>query len=363
MPPIIAIQFNPVGRRYHFDAQGITDFQPGDRVVVETARGIQLGIVVDYVPKEKLGARTCKAIERRATASDLAMQQQWDSQALHALVSCREQAKRLGIKGCKFFRAEYNFNGSRVTILYTTEKKHDNLRLLQRELRRSLRTRVELYKIGPRDVAKLLDGLGACGSQRCCARFLTRFNPVSIRMAKLQQIALTPSEITGVCGRLRCCLAYEHELYVEESKGLPKRGKEVLTPYGKGRVVEVRTLAGVIVVEVEGVRHVVQREDIGKQEFTHPPVEKEVWPDWLPKLAEPQAEEREPQKGPKQTPAGKKPRRSSRGRRRRSGESKKAGAPATGAAKPKAPQKSRGGRRSSGRQRQSKRPSKKGNEA
>jgi hypothetical protein len=100
-------------------------------------------------------------------------------------------------------------------------------------------------------------------------------------MAKLQNISLAPSEITGVCGRLRCCLAYEHEQYAEASKGLPRRGKEAITPYGTGRVVEVRTLAGTIVVDVEGVRHVVQREDIGKTEFTTPPVTDEKWPNWL----------------------------------------------------------------------------------
>jgi hypothetical protein len=101
-------------------------------------------------------------------------------------------------------------------------------------------------------------------------------------MAKAQNISLTPSEITGVCGRLRCCLAYEYEQYVEAADGLPRRGKEIVTPYGKGRVVEVRTLAGDTVVDVDGVRHVVPREDLGKEEFTHPPHEKEVYlPDWL----------------------------------------------------------------------------------
>ncbi len=244
MPPILSIRFQPAGRPYHFDAQGITDLRPGDRVVVETTRGRQLGTVIGYVSDEELEGRSCKPIERRATPRDLVMQQHWHAKALHALVTCRDQAKDQRLSGFKFVKAEYNFDGSQVTILYTTEKKRAELAPLQRNLRRVLRTKVELFQIGPRDLAKSLDGLGACGIQRCCSRYLTKFNSVSIRMAKLQQISLTPSEITGVCGRLRCCLAYEHDQYAEAAKGLPRRGKEVQTPYGRGRVVEVRTLVG-----------------------------------------------------------------------------------------------------------------------
>lgn len=287
MPPIVGIQFQSKGRQYHFDAQGIADLIPGDRVVVETTRGRQLGIVVGYVPEEELDGRACKPIERRATPRDLVMQQYWQTRELSALVTCQEQAEKLDLKGFKFVKAEYNFDGSQATILYTTERKKGNLNALRRELRRALRTKVELFQVGPRDFAKLLDGLGACGEQRCCARFLTKFNSVSIRMAKLQNISLTPSEITGVCGRLRCCLAYEQEQYAEEARGLPKRGKDVVTPHGKGRVVEIRTLAGAIVVDVDGVRHVVEREDIGQTEFSRPRQEQEKWPDWLTDEAEP----------------------------------------------------------------------------
>ena len=287
MPPIVAIQFQPTGRSYHFDSRGIDDLEPGDRVVVETSRGRQLGIVTGYVPEKELEGRSCKPIERRATPRDLLRQEQWQAKAPSALLACREQVEQLGLKGYKFIKAEYNYDGTQVTILYTTDKKRSELGELERNLRRSLRTRVELYQIGPRDLAKELDGLGACGIQRCCSRFLTRFNSVSIRMAKTQQISLAPSEITGVCGRLRCCLAYEHEQYVEAAEGLPKRNKQIVTPHGKGRVVEIRTLAGTVVVDVEGVRHTVDREDIGKTEFTHPPVEAPVaWPEWVPAAPE-----------------------------------------------------------------------------
>jgi cell fate regulator YaaT (PSP1 superfamily) len=309
MPPIVGIQFAPVGKQYHFDAKGITDLRPGDRVVVNTSRGKQLGIVTGYIPEEELEGRSCKPIERRATPRDLVMYQQWQAKALNVVVTCTEKAEELGLKGYKFIQAEYNFDGSQVTILYTADKKRGDLGDLQRELRRMLRTRVELYQAGPRDLAKTLDGLGACGIPRCCSRFLTRFSSVSIRMAKAQNISLTPSEITGLCGRLRCCLGYEHEQYLEAAEGLPRRGKDVVTPYGRGRVVEVRTLAGDTVVDVDGVRHVVGREDLGKEEFTHPPSEKEIYlPEWL--------DDSNSEASSTDEPASKSSRRSRRGGRR-----------------------------------------------
>lgn len=329
MPPIIGIQFHPAGKQYHFDAQGVTDLVAGDRVVVETARGRQLGIVTGYVAEEELEGRACKPIERCATPSDLVKQEQWQAKALDALVMCEEQAQRLGLKGIKFARAEYSFDGSQVTILYATENKRVDMTALRRELKRGLRTRVELYQIGPRDFAKLIDGLGACGARRCCARFLTQFSSVSIRMAKLQNISLTPSEVTGVCGRLRCCLTYEHELYAEAAKGLPKRGREIVTPYGKGRVVEVRTLVGQVVVDIDGVRKVVEREDVGKEELSRPPVlETDAW---LP--AAPSPDPAVPEEGESAAPAAapeRKPSRSSRSRRRRRRRRSK---PATAASK------------------------------
>ncbi len=302
---IVGVQFGPVGKQYHFDAQGIADLQPGDRVVVRTSRGKQLGIITGYVPKEQLDSRSYKPIERRASPQDLVQQQQWDAKAHSALVACVDKAQELGLTDYKFVRAEYNFDGSQVTIFYTTERKRSDVRALHRELRRALRTQVDLFQVGPRDLAKMLDGLGACGEQRCCARFLTKFNSVSIRMAKVQNISLTPSEITGVCGRLRCCLAYEFDQYSEAAEGLPRRGKDVVTPYGRGRVVEVRTLAGEIVVDVEGARHTVLREDIGKKEFTTPPTKDVPWPSWLPEKAgqdEPEEAERPAREQPRAKP-------------------------------------------------------------
>lgn len=314
MPPIIAIQFSPSGKHYHFDAQGHSQFVPGDRVVVSTSRGKQLGVVVTYVDMDGDKGRVYKPIEGPATSRDLVMQQQWNAKALTALVSCRKSAEDLGLQGYKFIKAEYNFDGSQVTIYYNTEKKRDSLSNLRRALKRSLRTQVELYQVGPRDFAKMVDGLGACGVPRCCSRFLTKFRSVSIRMAKLQQISLTPSEITGMCGRLRCCLAYENQQYAEAAEGLPRRGREVLTPYGQGKVVEVRTLAGSIVVDVGGVRHKVLREDIGKDTFTTPPAPE---PSPLDRYVGISAKGSEPESPPSKQPNSSSQQRSGRSRRRR----------------------------------------------
>lgn len=129
-------------------------------------------------------------------------------------------------------------------------------------LRRSFSAQIDLRQIGPRDVAKLIGGMGACGIPRCCSTFLTDFSPISIKMAKAQGISLNPSEITGMCGRLRCCLIYEYEQYVEARKQLPKRNKRIGTPHGEGKVIDVHPLSDAVTVIVEDTRHLVQREDI-----------------------------------------------------------------------------------------------------
>jgi cell fate regulator YaaT (PSP1 superfamily) len=181
---------------------------------------------------------------------------------LDALITCREEASRIGIKDAKFVKAEYSFDGAWLIISYTTENKKLDVRSLQSALGRSLKTRVEMQLVGPRDVAKIMGGFGACGIPRCCSTFLTEFSPVSIRMAKEQGISLSPQEITGMCGRLRCCLVYEYEQYVEAKKSLPKMGKTIGTPHGEGRVVEVRAMRDSVVVQVGEEYHEVFRHEL-----------------------------------------------------------------------------------------------------
>ena len=146
--------------------------------------------------------------------------------------------------------------------MFSAEQKIDTT-VLQKRLQRKFEARIEMRQIGPRDVAKLLGGFGACGITRCCSTFLTDFSPISIKMAKAQGVSLNPSEITGMCGRLRCCLVYEYEQYVEARRQLPRRNKRVGTPHGEGRVLDQLPLRDAVLVEVgEGQRKIVEREDI-----------------------------------------------------------------------------------------------------
>lgn len=251
---VVGVRFQKLGKLYHFrlnDDNGNID--PGDYVVVETKRGRQLGQVIAHVTPDKVDRRRgIKTIERKATPRDLVMQQVWQQKELEALISCREQAADLGIEEAKFVKSEYTFDGSRLTFFYATENKRLDIRPLRNKLRRIFRSNVEMIMIGPRDVAKILGGYGACGQPRCCSTFLTEFSPVSIRMAKAQGVSLSPQEITGMCGRLRCCLVYEFEQYVKAKKELPKIGKVIGTPYGEGKVKDIRVLRDSVMVEIGG---------------------------------------------------------------------------------------------------------------
>ncbi len=257
-PLVVGIRFQQVGKIYHFDATQTPDIEVGDFVVVETSRGQQIGQIAQIVADpEKPRDGAWKPIVRKATPRDLVLRQVWQRKEAEALVNCRAKTKELAIAGVKMIAAEYTFDGNRLTIHYSSESEETvDLSALRNELKPLYpRVRIEFRQIGPRDVAKILGGMGTCGMEnRCCSRFLTDFSPISIRMAKAQGISLSPSEITGMCGRLRCCLIYEYEQYVEARKTLPKRGKRVKTPEGEGKVVDCYPLKqSVIVSNAEGV--------------------------------------------------------------------------------------------------------------
>jgi cell fate regulator YaaT (PSP1 superfamily) len=260
---VVGIRFQKLGKLYHFAVGQVQDVLPGDNVIVETRRGRQLGQVIAYIRDDQAHqSRGMSVIERKATPRDLVMKQVWETKELDALISCREKAEQLGIKDAKFVKAEYSFDGSWLTISYATENKKLDVRPLQKALKRQFNTGIEMRQVGPRDVAKILGGHGACGAPRCCSTFLTEFSPISIKMAKAQGISLSPQEITGMCGRLRCCLIYEYEQYVEAKKVLPRRNKRIGTPYGEGRVIDVRVLRDSVLVEVEDERYEVFRHEI-----------------------------------------------------------------------------------------------------
>jgi cell fate regulator YaaT (PSP1 superfamily) len=170
------------------------------------------------------------------------------------MINCRARAADLGLTQIKIVAAEYNYDGSRLAFLFSTESDEKvDLKSLKKDMHDLYHnTHIEMRQIGPRDVAKIIGGMGACGLEtRCCSMFLTEFFPISIKMAKEQGISLTPNEITGMCGRLRCCLIYEYEQYVEARKQLPKRNKRVVTPKGEGKVVDIIPMSNKVMVLIE----------------------------------------------------------------------------------------------------------------
>ena len=259
------VRFQAVGKVYHFDASAQADLRVGDYVIVETARGRQMGQVASVEPftDKRPTEGPLKPIERRATGRDLAVRKYWEGKELEAMIICREVNKSLSLP-IKIVKAEYSFDGTRLTFLYSADSEEEKVdtKDLRQEMTKSFRARIEMKLIGPRDVAKLLGGFGACGEVRCCSRFLTEFSPVSIKMAKEQGISLNPQEITGMCGRLRCCLVYEYEQYVMARKSLPSRNKEIGTPHGRGTVIDILPLKESVLVQVGEQQFEVHREQI-----------------------------------------------------------------------------------------------------
>lgn len=260
-PSVIAgIRFSRIGKIYFFDATLIPGLRIGDSVVVETSRGWQIGEVVQFIEESQRSSEgSWKLIDRRATPRDLLLRQSWQRREPDVITLCRKRASELRLAGIKIVHAEYSFDGSRLAIMFSSESEDKaELKSLRQDMQKQFSpSQVELRQIGPRDVAKLLGGMGACGLEmRCCSQFLTEFNSISIKMAKEQGISLTPTEITGICGRLRCCLIYEYENYVAARATLPRRNKRVITPKGEGKVVDVFPLRQAIAVEIPelGVR-------------------------------------------------------------------------------------------------------------
>ena len=254
-PNIVGIRFSKVGKVYHFDATPVPDLKVGESVIVDTVRGRQIGEITQRIenpPPPPEG--TWKLIERKATPADMVLHQTWIQKQTEAMINCRARATELQLAGVKIIAAEYSFDGTRLALMFSTETEDKvDLKSLRKDMQKLYpQSQVEMRQIGPRDVAKLLGGMGACGLEtRCCSKFLTEFSPISIKMAKEQGISLTPTEITGMCGRLRCCLIYEYEQYVAARKELPKRGKRVVTPDGEGKVLDAFPLRNVVLVELD----------------------------------------------------------------------------------------------------------------
>ena len=250
MADIVGIRFKKAGRVYYFDPAGL-DLKVDDCVVVNTARGLELGHVVtppEQVPDNELD-RKLKPVVRKAEPEDIEHAQEFEDREKEALAECRKLIDKLNLP-MKLLSAEYNLDGSRLTFFFSAAERVD-FRELVRELSKHFKVRVELRQVGSRDESKLMGGFGRCGRPLCCMSYLSEFSPVSIRMAKAQGLSLSPMRISGVCGRLLCCLGYEGEQYRIMKEKLPKEGQRVSVPMGIASVVGGNPLKETVLVELE----------------------------------------------------------------------------------------------------------------
>lgn len=241
MVKVVGVRFKKAGKIYYFDPDNI-DVKFNEFVIVETARGLEFGHVVigpKMVDDDEIVAPLKKVI-RIALDEDFEIHRENLKKAKEAIVICQQKVEEHGIK-MKLVDVEYTFDNNRVIFYFTADGRVD-FRELVKDLASLFRTRIELRQIGVRDEAKLVGGIGPCGKTTCCAQYLGEFEPVSIKMAKEQSLSLNPTKISGLCGRLMCCLKYEHENYEQLLTKIPEIGSIVITPMGKGTVVNSYTL-------------------------------------------------------------------------------------------------------------------------
>jgi cell fate regulator YaaT (PSP1 superfamily) len=250
MANITGIRFKKAGKVYYFDA-GEIDLKSGDCVVVKTSRGTELGYVV--LTAEQVEHNNdddnLSPVLRRAEPEDIQQARDLELKAEEAMVECAKMISELGLP-MKLLSAEYTLDSSRLTFLFSAEERVD-FRDLVRRLTGRFKIRVELRQVGTRDEAKLLGSFGRCGRPLCCSSFLTEFSPVSIKMAKEQDLPLNPMKISGVCGRLMCCLAYEGAQYRSIKEKMPKMGQRVSTTMGEAIIVGCNALKETVTVELE----------------------------------------------------------------------------------------------------------------
>lgn len=234
---VISVKFRDGGKSYFFDP-GELEINEGDGVIVETARGIEFADVVSPVQEIDEGrvVAPLKGVIRVATDYDRELRDTNRAKEKDAFDTCVRKIAEHGLD-MKLVDVEYSYNGSKVMFYFTADGRVD-FRELVKDLAGVFRTRIELRQIGVRDEAKMLGGLGSCGRPVCCKAFLSDFAPVSIKMAKEQSLSLSPTKISGICGRLMCCLKYEQDCYESMRKQMPRPGRDVRTPDGDGTVLE-----------------------------------------------------------------------------------------------------------------------------
>jgi cell fate regulator YaaT (PSP1 superfamily) len=249
MITVVGVRFKKAGKIYYFDPDGM-DIEEGDCAIVETARGIEFGHVIvgpKEVSEEEI-VPPLKKVLRIAGEEDHRIHQMNKEKAIDAFSICEQKIEEHGLE-MKLIDVEYTFDNNKVIFYFTADGRVD-FRELVKDLAAIFKTRIELRQIGVRDEAKMIGGLGPCGRVACCSTFLGDFDPVSIKMAKDQSLSLNPSKISGLCGRLMCCLKYENEVYEKLLEKIPAIGTIAITPEGYGTIVETNTLLEMAKVKV-----------------------------------------------------------------------------------------------------------------
>jgi cell fate regulator YaaT (PSP1 superfamily) len=250
MPKVVGVRFHGTGKAYHFDPGSFT-LHSGDAVIVETTQGIELGIVAEEaieIPDEKLFA-PLKTIIRVADTDDLIRFEENNQKEKEAFRVCSDKIASRGLD-MRLVDVEYSFDSRKVIFYFTADGRVD-FRELVKDLASIFHTRIELRQIGVRDEARMIGGLGICGRELCCCSYLTDFVPVSIKMAKVQNLSMNPVKISGNCGRLMCCLKYEQSAYEDAHSRMPRQGSIVMTDEGQGYIENVNLLKETVTVRLD----------------------------------------------------------------------------------------------------------------
>ena len=249
MVKVAGVRFKTAGKVYYFDPDQI-EVKTGDNVIVETARGMEFGTVtMDIAEVEESDiVAPLKKIIRIADEDDKKQHIENVKKKERAMKLCQEKVDKHGLV-MKLIDVEYTFDNSKIVFYFTADGRVD-FRELVKDLAGVFKMRIELRQIGVRDEAKMLGGIGSCGRALCCHSWVSDFEPVSIKMAEVQNLSLNPSKISGICGRLMCCLKYENDIYMELRKGMPDVGEKIKTPDGLGKVTDTNLLEGTVKVRL-----------------------------------------------------------------------------------------------------------------
>ena len=269
MVKVAGVRFKSAGKVYFFDP-GEFNVEINDPVIVETARGLEFGTVTMGITDIKEGdvVQPLKKIVRMATDEDIRRHNENEKKKAKAMAQCQEKVDKHGLE-MKLIDVEYTFDNNKIIFYFTADGRVD-FRELVKDLASVFKMRIELRQIGVRDEAKMLGGIGSCGRSLCCNSWLADFEPVSIKMAKVQNLSLNPTKISGICGRLMCCLKYENDLYTELRKGLPDNGEKVKTKDGMGKVVDSNILESKVRVRLyTGEKDDNGEEKLGTEIFTY----------------------------------------------------------------------------------------------